>query len=314
MINIPNKITPPLNQNQIFTLNNKITQPLTKDTVKNLNAKQLTAMPQSQQRAAFNAAPQYQQRTVVHPEPQCQPRSTAQTFTQQRTMPQSQTVPAFRTSTMATTSVPSRPTVQPRSMSSRSTAASRPAPKLLHPLQKGQKISLAAYTGNLRKIRVCFGWNVLDSRCDMDASAFLLGANGRVMSDEWLVFYNQPESPDGSTRFLKQENGVDREQICIDLGALNPAIQRIVFVLTIDEAFSHNLNFSMISNAYIRLVNEADNQEIVSFSLAEYYSNVTSMTMAELYIHNGQWKFNPVGNGVHQDLAGQCRIYGVEIG
>lgn len=248
MINIPNKITPPLSQNQLFTLNNKVTPPLTKDTVSSLNAKQPTAMPQSQQRTAFNEAP------------------------------------------------------------------SRPAPKLLHPVQKGQKTSLAAYAANIRKIRVCFGWNVLDSRCDMDASAFLLGANGRVMSDEWLVFYNQPESPDRSTRFLKQENGVDREQICIDLGALNPAIQKIVFVLTIDEAFSHNLNFSMISNAYVRLVNEADNQEIVSFSLAEYYSNVTSMTMAELYIHNGQWKFNPVGNGVHQDLAGQCRIYGVEIG
>lgn len=241
MINIPNKITPPLSQNQLFTLNNKVTPPLTKDTVNSLNAKQPTAP-------------------------------------------------------------------------SRSVAPSRPAPKLLHPVQKGQKTSLAAYAANIRKIRVCFGWNVLDSRCDMDASAFLLGTNGKVMGDEWLVFYNQPESPDRSIRFLKQENGVDREQICIDLGALNPAIQKIVFVLTIDEAFSHNLNFSMISNAYVRLVNEADNQEIVSFSLAEYYSNVTSMTMAELYLHNGQWKFNPVGNGVHQDLAGQCRIYGVEIG
>lgn len=292
MINIPNKITPPLNQNQLFTLNNKITQPLTKDTVRNLNVKQPTAAPQYQQRTAFNAEPQSQQRTAVQSEPQYQPRSTAQTFTQ-----------SLRST------APSQPTAP-----SRSIVSSRPAPKLLHPVQKGQKTSLAAYTGNLRKIRVCFGWNVLDSRCDMDASAFLLGANGSVMSDEWLVFYNQPESPDGSTRFLKQENGVDQEQICIDLGTLNPAIQRIVFVLTIDEAFSHNLNFSMISNAYIRLVNEADNQEIVSFSLAEYYSNVTSMTMAELYLHNGQWKFNPVGNGVHQDLAGQCRIYGVEIG
>ena len=268
MINIPNKITPPLSQNQLLTLNNKVTQPLTKDTVRNLNTKQPTATPQYQQRAAFRATSQSKQRTVFCSQPQYQQRNPVQTFT----------------------------------------------PKLLHPVQKGQKTALNIYAGNPQKIRVCFGWNELDSRCDMDASAFLLGANGKVMGDEWLVFYNQPESPDRSTRFLKQENGIDREQICIDLGVLNPAIQKFVFVLTIDEAFRQNLNFSMISNAYIRLVNEADNQEIVSFSLAEYYSNVTSMTMAELYLHNGQWKFNPVGNGVHQDLAGQCRIYGVEIG
>ena len=191
---------------------------------------------------------------------------------------------------------------------------SQPVPKLLHPLNKGLKTALGLYEKGISKIKVCFGWNILDTRCDMDASAFLLGENGRVLDERWLVFYNQPLSPDRSVSFLKAENGSDREQIYIDLKKLNLAVQKIVFVLTIDEAFSKNLNFGMIRDAYVRLINDTDNQEIASFCLEEYYQNVTSMTMAELYLHNDQWKLNPVGNGVHQDLAGQCRIYGVEIG
>ena len=181
-------------------------------------------------------------------------------------------------------------------------------------LHQKQDLNNLLTSKGISKIKVCFGWNILDTRCDMDASAFLLGENGRVLDERWLVFYNQPLSPDRSVSFLKAENGSDREQIYIDLKKLNLAVQKIVFVLTIDEAFSKNLNFGMIRDAYVRLINDTDNQEIASFCLEEYYQNVTSMTMAELYLHNDQWKLNPVGNGVHQDLAGQCRIYGVEIG
>ena len=99
----------------------------------------------------------------------------------------------------------------------------------------------------------------------------------------------------------------------VDFEKLDPTIQKIVFVLTINEAFEKNLNFSMIQDAYIQLFDGSTNQEIVSYYIEEYYPNVTSMTIGELYLHNGKWKFNPVGNGVHHDLAGQCAIYGVEI-
>ena len=186
-------------------------------------------------------------------------------------------------------------------------------PQLTHQLKKGQKISLEVYAPNVEKIKAIFGWKILDSRCDMDVSAFLIGANGKVLNDNWVVFYNQPFSPDKSVFFIKQENSLGQEQISINLKMLNSAIRKIVFVLTIDEAFSRNLNFSMIRNAYIQLEDSFTNQEIVSFQLDEYFTNVTSMTMAELYLHNGKWKFNPIGNGIHQDLVGQCRIYGVEI-
>lgn len=185
-------------------------------------------------------------------------------------------------------------------------------PTLQHPLQKGQKTSLTQGQP-LTKLQVCFGWNILDGRCDMDASAFLVTQTGKVPGDDWFVFYSQTVSPDGSVRFTNDASRRDREIIHVDFGRLDPAIQKIVFVLTINEAFQKNLNFSMIKDAYIRLLDGASGRELVSYKLEEYYPNVTSMTIGELYLHGGQWKFNPVGNGVHQDLAGQCAIYGVAI-
>lgn len=185
-------------------------------------------------------------------------------------------------------------------------------PSLVHPLQKGQKTALPL-NGPINRLEVRFGWNYKDARCDMDASVFLVTGNGRVPDDSWFVFYGQNQSPDRSVLFKECSDGKDREVIYLDLVHLNPAISKLVFVLTINEAFEQNLNFSMIQDAYIRLVDAGTKQEIVSFLLKEYYENVTSMTIGELYLHNGQWKFNPVGNGVHQDLAGQCAIYGVQI-
>lgn len=178
---------------------------------------------------------------------------------------------------------------------------------------RGQKTMLGLSAGCGDKLSVCFGWNVKDRRCDLDASAFLLTEGGRVPGDDWFVFYSQTESPDRSVAF--SANGrEDREIIKIDFSRLNPGIKKIVFVLTINEAFENQLNFSMIQDAYVRVLNTGTGQEIVSFMVSEYYSNVTSMTICEIYLHNGQWKFNPVGNGVQKDLAGQCLIYGVDIG
>ena len=186
-------------------------------------------------------------------------------------------------------------------------------PPFLHPLRKGQKTPLDS-SGRVRGIKACFGWNIRDGRCDVDASAFLVRDNGRVPGDEWFVFYGQPRSPDGSVELKEPAGGSDRKMITADLGKLSPDIQRIVFVVTIHEALERGLNFSMLRDTYIRLLDAATGQEIVSYCLEEYYENVTSMTIGELYLHNGQWKFNPVGNGVNRDLAGQCAVYGVVIG
>lgn len=185
-------------------------------------------------------------------------------------------------------------------------------PPMLMPVARGQKTALRLQESGCARIRFGFGWHANDSRCDVDASAFLLGENGRVLSDEGFVFYGQQTSSDGSVRF--QPSGADdRETITVDTARIDPRIRKIVFVLTIDEALTQKLHFGMLQNVYLRILDDRDGREILSYPLGNAFENVTSMTLGELYLHQGQWKFNPVGNGVHMDLAGQCALYGVTL-
>lgn len=184
-------------------------------------------------------------------------------------------------------------------------------PDLQASVARGQKTVLPFQSGH-RRLRVCFGWNVKDARCDVDASAFLLTSTGRVPGDDWFVFYSSPQSPDQSVKIVNG-SASDRQVIEVDLDLLNHDVQKIAFVLTINEAFENKLHFGMLSDVYIRVMECNTGKEFVSFKPEELFSSITSMTIAELYIHNGQWKFNPVGNGVNKDLAGQCAVYGVEI-
>ena len=101
--------------------------------------------------------------------------------------------------------------------------------------------------------------------------------------------------------------------ISIDLSRLSPSVSKIVFVLTINEALEKHLNFSMIQDAWVRVLDSPSDQEIVSFQMDEYYSNVISMMIGEVYLHNGNWKFNAIGNGVAKDLEGLCGLYGVQV-
>lgn len=192
-----------------------------------------------------------------------------------------------------------------------SAPARQKLPVFQKPVQKGQKINLTA-NGSVSGIwRACFGWNTAHPQCDADVSAFLLGSNGKVIGDSWFVFYGQTESPDKSCRFLTQQ-GTDREVITIDFQKLHADVKKIVFVLTINEAFEKRLHFGMMQDAYIRLMDHRGS-ECVSFQMSDYYSNVISMMIGEIYQYNGSWKFHAVGNGVAKDLAGLCALYGVEV-
>lgn len=183
-------------------------------------------------------------------------------------------------------------------------------PVLKKTVQKGQKAQLCA-GGSPGMLKACFGWNTVNAQCDADVSAFLLGADGKVPGDSWFVFYGQTESPDKSCRF-QNISSADRESITIDFGRLHPDVKKIVFVLTIHEAFEKRLHFGMMKDAYIRILDQS-NTEIVSFQIPEYYSNIISMMIGELYQYKDSWKFNAVGNGVSKDLAGLCALYGVEV-
>lgn len=238
------------------------------------------------------SAPQHHQAQRIPPRPPMPEHPTMRMV--QPPMPNRTPAPTLQVS-----SQPMQPT--PRRM-----------PPMLMPVARGQKTALRLQESGCTRIRFGFGWHANDSRCDVDASAFLLGENGRVLSDEGFVFYGQQTSSDGSVRF--QPSGADdRETITVDTARIDPRIRKIVFVLTIDEALTQKLHFGMLQNVYLRILDDRDGREILSYPLGNAFENVTSMTLGELYLHQGQWKFNPVGNGVHMDLAGQCALYGVTL-
>lgn len=185
-------------------------------------------------------------------------------------------------------------------------------------LKKGQKTNLSKFGAALENIDVGLGWDVSNQGVyDLDAECFLLGANDKVIGDDWFVYYNQLASPDGAVRHSGDNpNGAgsgDDEIISIRLSQVNQQVQKMIFVVTINEAKEKNLNFSGVSNAYIRIVNKDNSQELCRFNLTDYYSNVTSMVVAELYRYNGEWKINPVGDGIEADLLDLCIRYGVNV-
>ena len=183
-------------------------------------------------------------------------------------------------------------------------------PALSKRVSKGQKVPL---TFSSNKIKVNFGWNVNNSACDVDVSAFLLAGNGKVVGDDFFVFYGQESSPERSVLFKNVEEANVLQVFDIDTFILNPAVQKIVFVMTINDAIEKALNFGMLKDAYIQIVDPVTNAEVASFLVEEYYNNINSMMMGEVYLHNGAWKFNAIGNGVNKDLAGLCEFYGVQV-
>lgn len=186
-------------------------------------------------------------------------------------------------------------------------------------LAKGQKVSLSKMNPNLSILEVGLGWDLGPNGqgYDLDVEAFLLGQDGRVIGDDWFVFYNQPMSPDGSVKVgADSRNGAgvgDDETVTVDLNRLNQNVAKIMFVVTISEAKEKGYNFSNVSNAYVRILDKISNNELVKFNLTDYYSNVSSMMVGELYKHNGEWKFSPIGDGTSDDLEGLCIRYGVNV-
>ena len=183
-------------------------------------------------------------------------------------------------------------------------------PSLTKRVSKGQKVPLNLSS---KKIKVNFGWNVKNPACDVDVSAFLLSGSGKVVGDDYFVFYGQESSPERSVLFKNVEEANVLQVFDIDTSILNPAVAKIVFVMTINDALENSLNFSMLKDAYIQIVDPLNNTESASFLVEEYYNNINSMMMGEIYLHNGAWKFNAIGNGVNKDLAGLCEFYGVAV-
>ncbi|KIR02809.1 Tellurium resistance protein TerD [Lachnospiraceae bacterium TWA4] len=189
-------------------------------------------------------------------------------------------------------------------------------------LQKGQKVSLTKDNPGLKKILVGLGWDVntfdTGGDFDLDASAFLLGDNGKVTSSGDFVFYGNQTHASGSVKSLgDNRTGAgegDDEQIQVDLSQVPANISKIAFTVTIYEAEARRQNFGQINNAFIRICNDETGEELLRYDLTEDFSIETAVVLGELYKNNGEWKFNAIGSGYQGGLAALCGSYGVEVG
>ena len=163
-------------------------------------------------------------------------------------------------------------------------------------LQKGQKVDLTKGNPSLKHVLVGLGWDVnrYDGgfAFDLDASAFLLGANGQTPNTDAFIFYGNLKHPSGAVEHmgdnLTGEGDGDDEQILVDLTKIPDSIEKIAFTVTIYEAEQRRQNFGQVDNSFIRIV------------------------VGEIYRHGGGWKFNAVGSGFQGGLAALCANYGIE--
>ena len=194
-------------------------------------------------------------------------------------------------------------------------------------LQKGQKVSLskvgltAGIGGGLSSIVVGLGWDEAKQAggglfggffgrqqdFDCDASAILL-RNGRLVNKSDVVYFNNLTHFTGEVKHMGDNitggGDGDDEKIVIDLNRLPPEYDRVVIVVNIYQAYTRNQHFGMINNAFIRLVNMANGQEMLRYNLTENYGGMTAMIFGEIYRHAGEWKFNAVGSGTKDGSIG----------
>lgn len=188
-------------------------------------------------------------------------------------------------------------------------------------LKKGQKVSITKDNPGLTKVIVGLGWDVnafdTGGDFDLDTAAFLLGESGKVTRPEDFVFFGNLVHPSGSVQHQGDNTtgagDGDDEQIKIDLSTVPENISKIAFTVTIYDAEQRHQNFGQVSNAYIRICNEATGEELLRYDLGEDFSIETAAVFGELYKNNGEWKFNAIGSGYQGGLAALCGNFGVDV-
>lgn len=189
-------------------------------------------------------------------------------------------------------------------------------------LQKGQKISLTKESSSLKNVMVGLGWDEVQQKptkfslfskktkvnnIDCDTSAILLNQEGKCVSNSDVVYFGNLSHKSGAVKHqgdnLTGAGDGDDEQIMVDLQTLPDKYSKIVFIVNIYKADERNQKFNMIQNAFIRIVDISNgNKELCRFDISNdiFYNDKTSMVFGELYRHNGEWKFNAIGEGLYE--------------
>lgn len=188
-------------------------------------------------------------------------------------------------------------------------------------LTKGQKVDLTKTNPGLTKVVIGLGWdtNKYDggNAFDLDAAAFMLGESGKANSDADFIFYNNPKDAADSIHHLGDNltgtGDGDDEQVKLDLSKVPATVAKIDFTVTIHDAAARSQNFGQVSNAFIRIVNEATNEEIIRYDLGEDFSIETAVIVGELYRNGAEWKFNAIGSGFQGGLEALCKNFGINV-
>ena len=187
-------------------------------------------------------------------------------------------------------------------------------------LSKGGNVSLTKQAPGLTAVTVGLGWDVRTTTgadFDLDASAIMCGATGKSISDQHFVFFNNLTSPDETVKHLGDNltgsGEGDDEQINVNLAAVPADCDKIVFPVSIYDAEARAQSFGQVTNAFIRVVNQAGGAELARYDLTEDASTETAMVFGELYRHSGEWKFRAIGQGYANGLRGIATDYGVNV-
>jgi stress response protein SCP2 len=196
-------------------------------------------------------------------------------------------------------------------------------------LQKGQRIDLTKGNVGLSKIMVGLGWDPVETKrggflggliggaapeVDCDASVVML-ENDKFMEKNNLIYFGNLNSKCGSIHHtgdnITGEGDGDDEALIVDLNKVPQSINKLVFVVNIYDCIKRKQDFGMIKNAFIRVVNTANSQEILKFNLSDNYGGKTSLIVADIYRHGNEWKFAAVGTGTNDtnlsDIVGHYK-------
>jgi tellurium resistance protein TerD len=187
-------------------------------------------------------------------------------------------------------------------------------------IKKGTRVDLTKGR-NLSKLAVALGWDTNKYAgghdFDLDVSVFMVDENGRTRDEGDFIFYNNLKHASGAVEHTGDEltgsREGDDETINVDLSLMPAYIQKLAFVVTIYEAERRLQNFGQVQNAYVRVDNAASGESLLQFDLGEDFSIETGVAVCEIYKHNGEWKFNAVGAGYANGLAGFVKDYGLTV-
>jgi tellurium resistance protein TerD len=187
-------------------------------------------------------------------------------------------------------------------------------------LSKGGNVSLTKEAPGLTAVLVGLGWDVRTTTgtdFDLDASAIPVGTNGKVVDQKAFVYFNNKKSPDASIELsgdnLTGEGEGDDEVLLVDLTKVGANVDKIVFPVSIYDADTRQQSFGQVRKAYIRVVNQADGEEIARYDLSEDAATDTAMVFGELYRNGSDWKFRAIGQGYASGLTGIAQDFGVEV-